>query len=248
MKTKIHILILLLLAFSIGSPGAFAQKKKINILIVSGGHGLVPESFFEMFSSYKNVTYELISHPLANLFFNNEFTDTYDAFVFWDIGRKITEEHKQDFINMLNKGKGCVFLHHSIMSYQDWDEYEKIVGGRYLHEPAMKDGKVVLSPLAWEQDQDINVHIADKTHPVTKGLHDFTVNDETYKNLRLSDSVHVLLTTDNPKNSKQVAWTNHYGNSKIVYIQLGHGSSIFENKNYRKLVHQAIEWVSNHQE
>ena len=238
--------LILILAFSLASTSTFAQEKKRNILIVSGGHGLVPQSFFEMFSSYDNITYELISHPLANLFFNNEFTDTYDAFVFWDIGREISEEQKQDFINMLDKGKGCVFLHHSIMSYQDWDEYEKILGGRYLHEAEMKDGELILDTLLWELDQNINVKIADKTHPVIKGISDFTVNDETYKNLRLGDSVHVLMTTDNPKNSKDIAWTNHYGNSKIVYIQLGHGNSIFENKNYQKLVHQAIEWVSDY--
>ncbi|MCK5784462.1 MAG: ThuA domain-containing protein, partial [Desulfobacterales bacterium] len=182
---------------------------------------------------------------LANLFFNNEFTDTYDAFVFWDIGREISEDQKQEFINMLNKGKGCVFLHHSIMSYQGWDEYEKIVGGRYLHKAEMKDGELILDTLAWELDQDINVKIVDKSHPVTKGIHDFTVHDETYKNLRLGDSVDLLMTTDNPKNSKEIAWTNQYGNSKIVYIQLGHGSSAFENSNYKKLVHQAIKWVSD---
>jgi len=151
--------LILILAFSLASTSTFAQEKKRNILIVSGGHGLVPQSFFEMFSSYDNITYELISHPLANLFFNNEFTDTYDAFVFWDIGREISEEQKQDFINMLDKGKGCVFLHHSIMSYQDWDEYEKILGGRYLHEAEMKDGELILDTLLWELDQNINVKI-----------------------------------------------------------------------------------------
>jgi type 1 glutamine amidotransferase len=242
---KIILFLTFLLAFSLISSEGFSQKKDLNILIVSGGHGLVPQSFFEMFSSYKHISYELISHPLANLFFNNEFTDTYDAFVFWDIGREISEQQKQEFINMLDKGKGCVFLHHSIMSYQDWDEYAKVVGGRYLHEAISEDGKEVFPALAWELDQNLDITVVDKLHPITKGVKNFSAHDETYKNLILDKTSHVLLTTDNPKNSKTIAWTNHYGNSKTVYIQLGHGNSIFNNKEYKKLVEQSIRWVSN---
>jgi len=178
--------------------------------------------------------------PPCQYVFNNEFTETYDAFVFWDIGRKITEEHKQDFINMLKKGKGCVFLHHSIMSYQDWDEYAKIVGGRYLHDPVIENGKEIHPALIWELDQSLNMKIEDKNHPVTQGIEDFIAHDETYKKLIPGNSIHLLMSTDNPKNSKPVSWTNHYGNSRIVYIQLGHGSDIFQGRSYKKLVEQSI--------
>lgn len=236
--------IALLIAFSTTVNTGFTQEKKLNILVISGGHGLIPQSFFAMFESFDNITYEYISHPLANLFFNNEFTDTYDAFVFYDIGREITDEHKQDFLNMLDKGKGCLFLHHSIMSYQSWYEYEKIVGGRYFNESIIEDGKEKYLPLKWELNQNINIMIADSLHPITRGLQAFEVHDETYKNLRISDSIHTLLHTDNIKNSKNIAWTNKYGNSKIVYIQIGHEPLIFENSNYMKLIHQSINWLS----
>lgn len=29
------------------------------------------------------------------------------------------------------EGKGLVALHHCLASFQDWDEYPKIIGGRY---------------------------------------------------------------------------------------------------------------------
>jgi type 1 glutamine amidotransferase len=41
---------------------------------------------------------------------------------------------------------------------------------------------------------------------------------------------------------RYVAWINHYGNSNVLYIQLGQGPSAFNNPNYRKLIRLAIEW------
>ena len=145
---------------------------------------------------------------------------------------------------MLEKGKGCLFLHHAIVSYQDWDEYEKILGGRFLSEAVMKDGREIYPASGWEHDQDIDVKVEDKKHSVTKGIKNFTIHDETYSFCRISDSVHILLSTDNPFSNKYLAWTNHYGNSRIVYIQLGHDSPAFENPDYKKLVKNAIYWVS----
>jgi type 1 glutamine amidotransferase len=41
---------------------------------------------------------------------------------------------------------------------------------------------------------------------VTEGLSDFTILDETYKDLWISPKVDVLLTTDHPKSDSAVAW------------------------------------------
>jgi type 1 glutamine amidotransferase len=41
-----------------------------------------------------------------------------------------------------------------------------------------------------------------------------------------------------------VAWTNEYGKSRVVYIQSGHDNNAYINPNFRKIIYQAIEWVS----
>jgi type 1 glutamine amidotransferase len=45
---------------------------------------------------------------------------------------------------------------------------------------------------------------------------------------------------------RYLAWVNHYGNSDVIYIQLGHGPSGYSNPNFRKLLQQAIEWSAKH--
>jgi len=56
--------------------------------------------------------------------------------------------------------------------------------------------------------------------------------------------MHPLLRTSHPLSSKTIAWWHPYGKSRIVFIQLGHDHWAYENPAYRKLVKQAIVWVS----
>ena len=75
-------------------------------------------------------------------------------------------------------------------------------------------------------------------------MSDFDIKDETYRNIYVRPDVHVLLTTDEPTNESRIGWTLRYGNSPIVYLQLGHGRDAYENPNFRRLVERSIRWVT----
>jgi type 1 glutamine amidotransferase len=98
----------------------------------------------------------------------------------------------------------------------------------------------------YQHDVSIPIKIEDKNHPVTRGLRDFEIFDEVYWDVEILPSVKPLLSTTHPKSMKYVAWINHYGNSDVLYIQLGHGPTGYSNPNYRKLIQQAIEWSATH--
>jgi uncharacterized protein len=66
------------------------------------------------------------------------------------------------------------------------------------------------------------VKIADRRHPVTKGLNDFEIFDETYKGCYVESGVNVLLTTDKPASNSVIGWTKKYGKARIVTLQIGH--------------------------
>ena len=78
MKRFASLLILCILA--LGSISASA--KKLNILIVTGGHDFDRQSFFEMFDSFKDVSYTELKHPEANLQLGTIDLKTFDAVVF----------------------------------------------------------------------------------------------------------------------------------------------------------------------
>ena len=218
------------------------QDEKINVLIVTGGHDFERESFFQMFDQLKNIKYTEIKHPDANQYYEPEKADQYDVFVFYDMYNKISDQEKENLKNLLEKGKGMVFLHHSLVSYQEWQEFQEIIGGKYHQKPYTKNNKEYPGS-TYKHDVKIDVKIEDPDHPVVAGLSDFTIHDEVYGQFSTTEDIQPLLSTDHPESSKYIAWVNEYANSKIVYIQLGHDHHAYENKNYQILIENAIYWV-----
>ncbi len=51
---------------------------------------------------------------------------------------------------------------------------------------------------------DFQVQIADADHPITRGLKDFQIHDETYKNYDTDPAARVLLTTEHPKSDREL--------------------------------------------
>lgn len=222
---------LILVSFSVSA-------QKLNIMVVTGGHDFERKSFFKMFDTFQDISYTELKQPEANAQLGTIDPKTFDAVVFYDMPKTISETEKKSYYKLLKLGKGLVFLHHSQCSYQDWDEYKTIVGGKYHEEKN--------TPLTstYQHDITFTVKIADSKHPVTKGIKDFKILDEVYGNTEVLPGVTLLLTTDHPQSSKIIGWTHQKENSRIVYIQPGHDKNGWFNPNYQKLIRQAIQYVS----
>ena len=231
--SRILIIALLLISFNLSAS-------KLKILIVTGGHDFDRVSFFQMFDSLSNLTYTELIHPEARVQLGTVNLNSFDAVVFYDMPKTITDEEKKSYYRLLKAGKGLLFLHHSICAYQDWPEYESIVGGKYYE--TKKDDKFGAS--SYQHDVDFKVHIIQSSHPVTKGLKDFVLHDEIYGNLEVLPESYPLLSTDHPKSNMLIGWTLKKSNSKIVFIQPGHDKNSFNNLNYRKLIKQAIIYIT----
>jgi hypothetical protein len=95
---------------------------------------------------------------------------------------------------------------------------------------------------SYEHGVNIPVKVEDGNHPVTQGISDFEIVDEVYGGAEILPQVKPLLSTSHPKSMRYLAWINHYGNSDVIYIQLGHGPSGYSNPGFRKLLQQAIAW------
>lgn len=217
--------------------------KQIRILVITGGHGYKTEEFNQMFSGLgDNITYQVAVLPAAYDMFLPENRTRYDVLVFYHMWQKITGEQAKVLTECISEGKPLVALHHSICAYDDWPEYWNIIGGKYFHKPTTFKGKDY-QPCSYIHDLHFNVKIVNKDHPVTMGVYDFPIFDETYKGYYVEDSVTPLLTTDEPSSTPIIGWSKMYGKSRIVVLQSGHDVPTFENPNFRKLLKQSIDWV-----
>jgi type 1 glutamine amidotransferase len=225
----------------------FAEKpsKNIRVLVITGGHDYKKEQFNEMMNSLgKNISYQVDEFPAAFRMFQKENRDKYDVLVFYHMWQSITPEQAELVSDCVNSGKPLVALHHSICAFDDWPEYINIIGGKYFHKPTEVGGKI-FPACTYQHDLHFTVNVADTKHPVTNGVADFNVFDETYKGYYIEPGVKPLLTTNEKTSETIIGWTKNYGKARVVTLQSGHDVPTFENPAYRKILSQAIVWVYN---
>jgi uncharacterized protein len=220
-----------------------ADSSKIRVLVVTGGHDFENEPFFKLFQDNPNIRFTAAEHPNAQARLRPDQADNFDVLVLYDMYQNISDEAKADFLAFLKAGKGLVVMHHAIANYQKWPEYAKIIGAKYYLEKTTVDG-VPKARSVYEHGVHFKIHVADKTHPVTRGVDDFEIHDETYNLFDVAADCHPLLTTDEPKSNKVIAWSKTYGPARVIYMQSGHDHFAYENPNFRKVLRQAIEWTA----
>lgn len=217
---------------------------QVRVLLVTGGHDYDTNQLLQVFRDNPNITFTHVAHPQPPVWLDADHARQWDVLVLYDFWQDIDDPTKSNFLARLQEGKGLVVLHHAIADYQNWPEYERVIGARYYLADTMRDGVKKLRSL-WQHDVDFHLHVAAPDHPVTRGVKDFDIHDETYKLYDVHPDVTVLLHTDEPKNEPNLAWAKTYGPARVVYLQLGHDRQAYVNPNYRRLLANAIQWTAH---
>jgi type 1 glutamine amidotransferase len=218
------------------------SDQELKLMVVTGGHRYDTTEFAELIHSLPGFSSEIVTQPEANQMIADRKADQYDAIVFYDMWRTIDSATIAGYHHLLELGTGMVFLHHSLVSYQDWSDFIHIIGGKY-HRPEKTIDTARHSN--YRHDIEIGIEIANEDHPITRDLKDFTILDEGYGNIEVRDDVTVILKADHPDCAEKVGWVNNYRNSKIVYLMQGHDKHAYQNESFRKLLENAVLFVDS---
>ncbi len=243
MKIKSSIFLIGLFT-ALVSSAAHAEDSagKLKVLLITGGHAFETNRFFKIFQDNPGIVFSEATNNKTNaIVYDRRDLLDHDVVVLYDMPKEITDAQKAGFMALMDKGVGLVVLHHSLVSYQHWPEYEQIIGGRYP-EADGRSGKVT-EEVGYHHDEEVPIVIVAKNHPVTAGVQNFTIHDEIYWGFRVGSDVKPLITTTHPKSGKPLAWYRTQGKSRIVYLQLGHDHQAWDNPNYQRLLAQSIQWV-----
>ncbi len=171
---------------------------------------------------------------------------------------------------LIDAGHGFVFLHHAIAGWPAWPEYADILGGRFLYMADELRG-VARQDSGYRHGVTHEIEVV-RQHPVTAGVPDrFTMTDELYLYEVFEEDVTPLLRSNynftnqnfysathavrdgrmfsnegwsHAPGSNLVGWCRELGPSRLVYLQGGDDPVAYADANYRKLIHNAIKWVS----
>ncbi len=258
-----------------------------QVLVTTKGHPFARDDFFDALDSFEDFETCAVEHPAALALFDPAAAAEFDAFVLYDMpGMDFSVADPRDgvaphcveppesfvcnFLQLLEEGKGFVFLHHSIAAWPAWEEYARIVGGQFLYKPGSVRGKPF--PDSGYRHEVRHTVSVTGNHPVTAGLPPaFEITDELYLYHVFDDDVVPLLSSDydfsdanfysaqeavqgrlysregwrHEAGHNLVGWVKHYRNAPIVYLQCGDSREAYDNPAFRQLLHNAINWVAS---
>lgn len=251
-RIEMNFIISIIFIFSIlcvGSVQSFSLnnqpvKEKIKVAVIVGGHDYNKKAFEDMWSSFSDLDVKYFNYKVGECkFFDSPPSNEWNVIVFYNMNQHLNENQQKNFLEYLQQGKKMIFLHHAISAFPKWEEFPKILGGKYFLEDNMEWEGKIYPRSTYKHDVKVNIRIVDREHPVTKDVEDFEEIDEVYGNYYINPEVKVLLNTDHPESVVPLGWVNKYLNGEILFIQPGHGPQIFANPNYRKLIYNAINWA-----
>jgi uncharacterized protein len=159
-----------------------------------------------------------------------------DVYVVYRSNTTFDPRQQRALSDLVAGGKGLVVLHASNLfgfgdGGLDADRAAfELVGSRYLsHGDSGSEGRIEVKLRG--------------THPVTRHMSDFAIDDEYYV-LEYADDVQVLAERPTSTGTEPIAYVRAHGAGRVCYTALGHDPRAWGNPYFRQLVRQATLWAA----
>lgn len=147
----------------------------------------------------------------------------------------LPDQAKENLLNYVKSGKGFFVQHLATASFPKWEEFGKLCGRKW-----------VMGTSGHGPRSDFTSKIVAKEHPITKGLTDFTTNDELYAKLQGAEEIHVLVQADSDwsKKTEPLIFVKNYGQGRVVHNAYGHDGKALKTPNVQKIIIRGTEWAA----
>jgi type 1 glutamine amidotransferase len=211
-----------------------------DALIVWGGwDGHEPEAFAEHYATVlRGEGFEVDVSPTLSALEDGDALRRLRVIVpIWTMGT-ISDAQLASLRAAVASGVGLAGFHGGMGdAFRAAPEYQWMVGGQWVAHP--------------DDITDYEVAIADRNHPITRGLGDFRMHSEQYY-LHVDPSNHVLATTEFTPASAPwvhgtvmpVAWTRRWGDGAVFYSSLGHTTADLAVPEVGELQRRGMLWAA----
>jgi uncharacterized protein len=210
----------------------------LRLAVLTGGHGYDEPNFQGLFGRLAGL--DVAIQPLDDFAaLPPQARDAYAAVLFYcmptqkpdaESRRWYTAGVRAALEHLRETGQGLVVLHHAILAYPEWPLWREVSG----IDPALQ---------SYQHDQRMRLHVAAPDHPITTGMADFELVDETYRMGEPDPGCEVLLTTDHPLSLRSIAWARHFGRSRVFCLALGHDNACWSSPAFEQLLARGIRWT-----
>jgi type 1 glutamine amidotransferase len=165
----------------------------------------------------------VISDDVGDL--NPDNLSRFDVILNYSTAYEPSLDQVDALLEAIRRGVGFVGLHSATATFKGSPAYFEMVGARFVKHPPFGQ---------------FTVEITDSTHPITRGMASFDVEDERYELTDLADGLRVLAHNE----GHPMIYVTEYGQGRVCYIALGHDRRSLTRPEYARLLVQAVEWVT----
>lgn len=203
----------------------------VTAAVITGEHRFDVPGFQAAFRSMADV--DVYPQDLDNFVADlGGVRDAYDVLVFYNFHRPAPDERTTAALESLGEtSQGIVVLHHALLAFPEWPRWSEICG-------------IDDRTFGYHMNQQVPVQVADPEHPITAGLADWELPDETYTMSSAEEGSRILLTTDHALSMRTLAWTRRFGKSRVFCFQSGHDNDAFADAGFRTVLHRGIRWAA----
>jgi type 1 glutamine amidotransferase len=238
------------LAFAASAPAQAQQKPKpLRALLITGGcchdyvkqkeilkQGIESRALVEVTQVHSD---DRSTKARLEMYASPDWSKGYDVVIHDECTSDVKEmPYVQNILNAHRNGVPAVNLHCAMHCYRvGTDDWFKFVG---------------IQSSGHGPQKPIEVTFVERSHPVSKGLENWTtVNEELYNNLKLFETATPLARgrqdTGNRIDDYVVAWVNKYGSTRVFSTTLGHNNETVADPRYLDLVTRGLLWACDRQ-
>jgi type 1 glutamine amidotransferase len=218
------------------------DKQTANVLIVTGidhpAHNWRQTApvLAEILRKDKRLEVRIVEDPH---FLDSSALERYDVVVLHFMDWEQTAPGPKARANLqkcVRDGKGLFVVHFGCGAFQDWPEFRNLAGR-------------VWDPKARAHDPrgPFRVDMTDVSHPITKGLKSFEIEDELYTCLTGDRPVDMLATARSKVDGKNypMAFAFSYGKGRVFHSALGHDVKAISNPGAAELFRRGCAWAAS---
>lgn len=217
---------------------AEAESTTVRTAVVIGAHPVEVPAFTRLFRGLKDVEpYVMTLEDWVVDMGGHRASGFYDVVVFYNFHQEEPAPSHSTWIDVrgavdsLRDGSvGVLVLHHAILAYPTWSTWSELVG---IDERAFTSAKM----------QTLEPTVA-TPHPITEGVADWELIDETYSMVDAGPGSEILLSVDHPRSMRTLGWTRSFGDARVFCLQSGHDHTALDDPTFRRVVQQAIRWLA----
>ncbi len=213
------------------------MQKKLQVAVLVENHPYDVVSFQKMLDSLESC--DCFVQPIDLFVQDEKNRDRYDVVLWYNMNwsepaaDSVLRRYMEQDIG--KNGQGIVLLHHALLTFQGWPLYTQVCG------LSDRGG----DHFQFHQNEVVHQHILPLNHPITAGVEDFIITDETYSIGEPDQPGNtVLITTDNQSGVRNIAWVRQYRNSRVFCYASGHDNAAYADPNVRKILLQGLRWAA----